>query len=107
MMGEIVIVGYKPKPGKEAELDALMRTHVQRLRDEGLATARESVLMKSLDGTIVEVFEWVSQEAIDSAHLNSNVVEMWGEYSEVSDYVSLGELPEAQYLFAQFESFRP
>lgn len=106
-MGEIVIVGYKPKPGREAELDALMRTHVQRLRDEGLATARDSVLMKSQDGTVVEVFEWVSQDAIDSAHSNPNVVEMWNEYSEVSDYVQLGQLPEAQWLFAQFESFRP
>lgn len=106
-MGEIVIVGYKPKPGREAELDALMRTHVQRLRDEGLATQRASVLMKSQDGTVVEVFEWVSQEAIDSARHNPRVVEMWEEYSEVCDYVPLTDLPEAHDLFAQFESFRP
>jgi len=106
-MGEIVIVGYKPKPGKEAELDALMRTHVKRLRDEALATERESVLMKARDGTVVEVFEWVSQEAIDSAHANPRVIRMWEEYSEVCDFVPLSQLPEAKDLFAQFESFGP
>lgn len=106
-MGEIVIVGYRPKPGKEAELDALMKTHVQRLRDEALATERESVLMRAGDGTIVEVFEWVSQAAIDSAHSNPGVLEMWQEYAEVCDFVPLGQLPEAQDLFAQFESFGP
>ena len=88
------------------KLDALMRTHVQRLRKVGLATDRESVLMKSRDGTVVEVFEWISQEAIDSAHENANVLEMWQEYSEVSDYVPLARLPEAQDLFAQFEPYR-
>lgn len=103
-MGVIVIVGYRPKPEKDAKLDALMQTHVQHLRDEGLATDRESVLMKAQDGTVVEVFEWVSQEAIDSAHTNPRVLEMWQKYSEVCDYVPIGELPEAQQLFAQFTS---
>ncbi len=28
-MGRIVIVGYKPKPGKNEALKALMRTHLQ------------------------------------------------------------------------------
>jgi quinol monooxygenase YgiN len=104
-MGVIVIVGYRPKPGKEKELDALMLSHVQRLRVEGLATLRESVLMKAQDGTVVEVFEWASQDAMDSAHSNPEVLEMWQEYSEVCEYVPLGELAEAQQLFAQFASF--
>lgn len=104
-MGVTVIVGYRPKQGKEKELDALMLTHVQRLRVEGLVAERESVLMKAQDGTVVEVFEWVSQDAIDSAHLNPKVLEMWQEYSEVCEYVPIGELAEAQQLFAQFESF--
>ena len=61
--------------------------------------------MRAEDGTVVEVFEWVSQEAIDTAHSNSKVLEMWQEYSEVSEYVPIGELPEASQLFAQFASF--
>ncbi len=104
-MGVFVIVGYRPKPGKEKELNALMQTHVQRLRNEGLATDRESALMRAKDGTVVEVFEWISQEAIDTAHSNSKVLEMWQEYSKVCEYVPVSELPEANQLFAQFSSF--
>ena len=101
-MGRIVIVGYKPKPGKAEALKTLMKTHVQRLRQEGLATNRESILMEAADGTIVEVFEWVSAEAIQSAHTTPAVLQMWGEYAEVCDYVPVGSLAEAGNLFSDF-----
>lgn len=102
-MGRIVIVGYKPKPGKNADLKALMKTHLPRLRKEGLATDRESIMMEAADGTIVEVFEWVSEEAIQNAHKNPEVLKMWGEYAEVCDYVPIGSLAEAGNLFSGFE----
>ncbi|WP_183576685.1 putative quinol monooxygenase [Mucilaginibacter sp. X5P1] len=103
-MGRIVIVGYKPKPGKAEALKALMKTHLPRLRQEGLATDRESILMEAADGTIVEVFEWVSAEAIQNAHKNPVVLQMWGEYAEVCDYVPVGSLTEAGSLFSDFTS---
>jgi len=93
-MGRIVIVGYKPKPGKNEALKALMLTHVPRLKKEGLVTDRES---------IIEVFEWISDEAIQNAHKNPAVLQMWGEYAEVCDYVPVGSLPEAGNLFSGFE----
>jgi hypothetical protein len=102
-MGRIVIVGYKPKPGKNEALKALMRTHLPRLKAEGLVTDRESIIMEAGDGTIVEVFEWQSQEAINNAHKNLAVLQMWGEYAEVCDYVPIGGLAEAGSLFSGFE----
>jgi hypothetical protein len=101
-MGRIVIVGYKPKPGKNEALKALMKTHLPRLQQEGLATNRESIIMEAADGTIIEVFEWVSAEAIQNAHTNPAVLQMWGEYAEVCDYVPVGSLTEAGTLFSAF-----
>ena len=101
-MGRIVIVGYKPKPGKNEALKALMRTHLPRLKEEGLVTDRESIILEAGDGTIVEVFEWLSQDAIDNAHKNPVVLQMWGEYAEVCDYVPLNTLKEAGDMFAGF-----
>ena len=72
-MSRIVIVGYRPKPGCDEALGALMKTHVDRLRKEGLATDRKSIVMRADDGTFVEVFEWKSEEAMQSAHSNANV----------------------------------
>lgn len=103
-MGRIVIVGYKPKPGKNEALKTLMRTHLPRLKAEGLVTDRESIIMEAGDGTIVEVFEWLSQEAINNAHKNPVVLQMWGEYAEVCDYVPIRSLAEAGSLFSGFEA---
>ncbi|WP_420381629.1 hypothetical protein [Novosphingobium sp.] len=100
-MGDIVIVGYRPKPGCEAALLNLVRTHVSELRALGLATDRPPVAMTAQDGTIVEVFEWATG-AIAKAHENPDVLAMWGRYAQVCDYVPLRELPEAAQMFAQF-----
>ena len=69
-MGRIVIACYRPKPGKLDALRALMADHLPILRSQDLVTDRESIIMEAEDGTIVEVFEWKSQEAIEAAHSN-------------------------------------
>ena len=71
MSGVIVIVAYRPKPGKETELLELVRNRVPTLHKENLVTARTPVIMHARDGTIIEVSEWKSQEAIDAAHKKS------------------------------------
>ena len=101
-MGSIVIVAYKPKPGKAGALKVLTKTHVPRLKKEGLVTDRAAVIMEAADGTVIEVFEWLSQEAINNAHHNPAVLQMWAEYAEVCDYIPLNTLPEAGNLFAGF-----
>jgi hypothetical protein len=101
-MGEMVIAAYRPKPGKDAELLALVKEHIPFLRRLGLATDRPALAMRNRDGVIVEVFEW-KDGAIATAHENPEVLAMWGEYAEACDYVSLQELPETKEMFAQFE----
>ena len=85
-MTRIVIAAYRPKPGKVDELRALMREHVATLRSQDLVTDRESILMEAVDGTVVEVFEWCSSEAVTAAHANAPV----------------GQLPEAAQVFSGF-----
>lgn len=106
-MGRIVIVGYQPKPGKADALKTLMASHLPRLRAEGLVTARESIIMEAQDGTILEVFEWVSKEAIESAHTNAVVQSMWQEYDAVCDYVPVASVAEAESLFSEFTPMGP
>ena len=63
-MGRIVIACYRPKAGKKEALKRLILDHVATLRSEGLVTERTPITMEAEDGTIVEVFEWVSSAAI-------------------------------------------
>ena len=100
-MGDMVIVAYRPKPGRDDDLLALTRDHVPELRRLGLATDRTTLAMRSKEGIIVEVFEW-QDGAIHAAHTNPDVLAMWERYASVCDYVPLHELSEAHDMFAQF-----
>jgi quinol monooxygenase YgiN len=101
-MGVITIACYRPKPGQNDALERLMREHVPILRAEGLVTDRVPIAMRARDGTVVEVFEWTSQSAIDSAHKNPAVLALWERYAVVCDYVKLSDLAESADLFAGF-----
>ncbi|HXO94283.1 MAG TPA: antibiotic biosynthesis monooxygenase family protein [Candidatus Acidoferrum sp.] len=103
MSGVVVIVAYRPKPGKGKELLKLVRDRVPTLRREGLVTDREPTIMRARDGTIIEVSEWKSQEAIDAAHNNPNVLAMWNKFFAICDCVPLNTLAEAKEMFAGFE----
>ena len=105
MEGRIVIVAYKPLKGKEDALRQLMREHLPALKKQNLVTDRDSILMETKDGTIIEVFEWKSKAAIEQAHTNAEVQKMWKKYSEVCEYIPIGKVEEAGNLFADFTPF--
>jgi hypothetical protein len=80
-----------------------VRRRVPTLRKEGLVTDRAPIVMRARDGTIVEVSEWKSREAIEAAHRNPSVLAMWQQFFAVCDCVPLKTLPEAEEMFAGFE----
>src|SRR5437773_558229 len=67
MNGVIVIVAYRPKPGKEKETLELVRSRVPTLRKETLVSDHTPTIMRARDGTIIEVLEWHSLQARDVA----------------------------------------
>jgi hypothetical protein len=103
-MGRVVIACFVPKAGREGDLRRLSLSHVPRLRAEGLATEREPIIAVAADGTVIEVFEWVSDAAIATAHENAAVRAMWDEYEDVCTYLPLAQLPEAAGLFSEFDA---
>jgi hypothetical protein len=103
-MGRSVIVAYRPKPGKERELIAAVQKHLEVLSAEGLVSDRQAHVMRAADGTVLEVFEWLSADAIARAHSSQAVASLWREFGEACDYVPLATLPEAQQMFAEFDS---
>ena len=102
-MGRFVICAYKPKPGKATELLAVVRKHIQVLSAEGLVSERPPYAMLAQDGTVIEVFEWKSAEAIKQAHSNAVVHALWAEFGAACDCVPLTNLSECHQMFAEFE----
>jgi quinol monooxygenase YgiN len=101
--GIVVIVAYRPKPEREADLLELVRARVPTLQKENLVTDREPVIMRAKDGTIIEVSEWTSREAIEEAHKNPRVLAMWDKFFAVCDCVPLKQVAETETMFAGFE----
>ncbi len=103
-MGRFVIVAYTPKAGKEQQLLAAVRKHLQVLQSERLVTDKPAYVMRGGDGTIVEVFEWRSAEAIHQAHSSPAVQALWGEFGAACDYTPLSKLAETHQMFAEFDA---
>lgn len=99
-----MIVAYQPNTGCEQQLIDLVSQHVPLLRELGLATDRPTSVMRSANGTIVEVFEWVSADAIAAAHRDPSVQKLWAQFTAICEYRPISEVPEAGELFSEFEA---
>ncbi len=102
MLGRMVIAAYRPKAGCDDALLALTREHYGILAGEKLVTKRAPIIMRAKDGTLLEVFEWASADAIDSAHTNPAVLDLWDRYAELCEYVKLSDISESDMQFAEF-----
>lgn len=97
------VAAYRPHPGKDQELLAVVRRHVPTLRKEGLATEHPVLLMKAADGTLIEIASWKSEDHSRQAHHNPVVREVWGAFARCCDFRALKDLAEAQREFSHFE----
>lgn len=103
MNPRVVIAVYRPHPGKEKELERVVSKHYSILARQKLVTRRLPIVMRAKDNTIVEVFEWLSSEAIAAAHSNREVLALWDEFNEVCTYDTPVTVEEFHNLFSEFE----
>ena len=99
----LAIATYKPKQGKEKELLELVEKHLPILHELELATKRGNFIAQSQDGTIIEVFEWTSVNAINAAHQHPAVSVIWEKMTLVADFTPMSVLAEGQKPFPGFK----
>jgi hypothetical protein len=103
-MSRIVIAAFRPKQGMQQRLLDVVAKHWRVLHERNLVTDRPRIAMQAADGTVVEVFEWRSAEAVAQAHSDPVVLALWSEFEEVCDYVPVADVPESQRLFSEFSA---
>ncbi len=101
---QISIACYQPKEGKAEELKVLVKEHIPILLEQHLVTDRKAIVMVAKNGTIIEVFEWVSDDAIGQAHNNPAVQALWARFNALCDYVAPGTLEECHHIFSGFRA---
>lgn len=102
-MSVYVFVHFRPRKGKEESLIQLLREQAPRMRGTGLITDRKATCMKTGDGGIILVHEFVSQEARDKASENPEVQEMWMDVDRVSAFEEFSEIKAFRDNFPEFE----
>ncbi len=103
-MGRISIAAFKPKPGMEDQLLKVINDRVPLLRKLGMVTERTPIDMRSRDGVIIQVSEWIDDEAIAKAHSHREVLALWERFDACCEYVKLDSLSESHDDFATFDS---
>lgn len=99
---QLVMAMYRPKAGQLPQLEALVHKHYPTLKEYGLTTAQAPYLGRSEDGTLIEVFEWISADAARSAHDHPAIAKIWEAMAMVCDFGQLAQLPEAKRPFPHF-----
>jgi quinol monooxygenase YgiN len=91
------IVTYLPKPGKEAEMLALVKTHEQALRATNLVTAEPFKVWKAFDirknrTSFIEQFTWKDGNASDVAHQTPEVMAVWEPMGPILEELTICEV---------------
>lgn len=91
------IVTYVPKPGKEAELLALVKKHEPALRKVGLVTAEPFRVWKAFDirkqrVQFIEQFVWKDGKSSNVAHQTPEVMSVWEPMGPVLEELTICEV---------------
>ena len=101
-MGRISIAAFKPKSGKEDDLLKVLDDRIPLLLSLGMDTDRKAITMRSREGVIIQVSEWVDDDAITRAHSHPEVLALWQRFDDCCEYVKLDTLSESHGDFATF-----
>jgi quinol monooxygenase YgiN len=101
----ITMALYQPHVGKEEQLNDVLKKHIKTLGAENLITSREPIRAVASDGTVIEIFEWKSEQAKDAAHESPVVMKVWNEIMEIAEIKSLSSLEESKHPFPNFAPY--
>lgn len=103
MAKKLAFAMYKPNEGKENELKEILKEHLPILKEYGLISAKETYTIRAKDGTIIEIFEWLSEEAKVIAHQHPAMRQLWGRMMAICTFPAMQDLDESKKSFPNFE----
>jgi quinol monooxygenase YgiN len=92
-----MLVTYRPKPGKEKELQALVEKHWPTLDRVGLVTKEPAKIWRATDkrsgaSYFVEWFRWKDGEASETAHQTPEVMAVWEPMGPILEELTLAQI---------------
>jgi hypothetical protein len=102
-MGLMGIVAYRAHEGQERKLLFLLKKQAPLLKSLG-GISECSFLMKSVDGTIISVFEWISMTAKKKAMESEELMNLWDQIGTHGTMIKLSSVPETREVISNFKS---
>ena len=87
---ETVMVTVKAKPGKEAQLESVMKKHWATVKRLDLVTGDPHTLYRTDSGVFVDIFTWKSASIPDNAP--ADVLAVWKEMNEAASKLDIVEV---------------
>ncbi len=86
--GNTVICTYRVRQGEQARLLRILDRHFALLRERGYATADARQTFRGRDAAgpvVVDIFTWKSPQAVERAHHDPGVRELWGALEPLAE----------------------
>ena len=85
-------------------IDRKIESEREDISDVSTVLTQKTSQLESIERLVSAAQERLGREkeAIEQAHTNAAVQQMWIEYAEVCDYIPVGDVPEAKNLFSEF-----
>jgi hypothetical protein len=100
----VVITVYRSRGVSSLDaMRALLEEHIALLLEKRYVTAKDKYILSS-DDYFLEVFEWASEESLESAHGDEAVGVIWNKLHTTFEYATLHDLPVGKEQFAHFHS---
>jgi hypothetical protein len=99
---ELAFAAYRPKAGRADDLLSLLAEDVATLRRRGHVTERPAPVVRTDGGEVLVVLEWSSDHAVDDAHADPEVVEVWKRKEQLAHFISPDALKGADVPFARW-----
>jgi hypothetical protein len=103
-MRHIALILYSPRKDREQELVEMLQNNIPVMRKLGLVTDREQIIARTKDGSILQVFEWKSEDSQDQAMAHPVCQEMWLKVGNISEFQKPAVLAEFNEVFSMFET---
>jgi quinol monooxygenase YgiN len=108
MPAQFVTATYRVKQNNLEAFILLMKEAEQVMRSEQLITSKPVLRMQSRINPeyVLEVFEWVDEEAFGRAQQTPKVLAIWGQYQNIWEAGGFGmnQIPESSESWAQYSS---
>jgi hypothetical protein len=103
-MHHIALILYSPRKGRKQELIEMLQHNIPVMRKLGLVTDREQILAGTKDGSIIQIFEWKSQDSQEQAMAHPVVQEMWLKAGNISEFQKPAAVAEFNEVFSMFKT---